>query len=68
MAELMEHKYFDKIFKAEFDSEFNNLVNKDSEHREDMAMQRHFTLDGRPEIPINEIFSETDEYSQVDNE
>ena len=56
----MEHKYFDKIFKAEFDSEFNNLVKKDAEHREDMAMQQHVTLDGRPEIPINEILSETD--------
>jgi len=34
----MEHKYFDKIFKAEFDSEINNLVSKDAEHRKDMTM------------------------------
>jgi hypothetical protein len=40
------------------------LLEKDVENMQAMATQKHFTIDGRSEIPLNEILIDSDKQSQ----
>lgn len=68
VLDLISHQYFDEEFKQQFEREFSELLRLDKEHTKTMAQQPHLTKDGRDELPLNEIFTDSDLEEDSDDE
>lgn len=60
VIELLEHPYFDKQFKQDFEEAFPALLNSDLEHSNELTRIPHLTKDGRDELPLYEILTDSE--------
>lgn len=58
--DLLQHDYFDQRFKIEFERNFAQLLIKDQQHALDLTKNIHLTKDGREELPLSEILTDSD--------